>query len=105
MDTRRRSWAKSVAWRVLGVVLLGGISYGVTHDLSQVTLITLVFHGLRLILYYWHERLWERISWGKIRHPLEHFCMKEELTASDVKEIRMLLEERGYVAKAPEYEI
>ena len=67
--------------------------------------ITLLFHGLRLILYYWHERLWERAAWGKIRHPLEHFCMKDNLTAGDVAEIRQILEDRGYVARPPEYEI
>jgi len=105
MDTPRRSWAKSLTWRVIGVVILGGISYGVTRDLSSVTLITLIFHGVRLILYYWHERLWERTQWGKIRHPLEHFCMTGSLTSSDIEEIRVLLEERGYVAKEPEYQI
>jgi uncharacterized membrane protein len=105
MDTPRRSWVKSITWRAIGVVILGAISYAVTRDLGAVTLITLAFHGIRLILYYWHERLWERVTWGRIRHPLEHFCMKQNLTAADMDEIRVLLEERGYVAKHPEYEI
>lgn len=105
MDTPKRSWAKSAIWRMIGVVILGGISYGVTRDLGAVTFITLMFHGIRLILYYWHERLWERVAWGKIKHPLEHFCMKGNLTTSDIEEIRMLLEDRGYVTKAPEYQI
>lgn len=105
MDTRERSWVKSIMWRAVGVVILGGISYAVTRDLGAMGVITLLFHGLRLILYYWHERLWERVSWGKIRHPLEHFCMKENLTAGDMAEIRQILEERGYVARSPEYEI
>jgi uncharacterized membrane protein len=105
MDTRKRSWVKSVTWRAVGLVILGGIAYAVTGDLGAMTIITLLFHGVRLILYYWHERLWERISWGKNRHPLEHFCMKENLTAGEVAEIQQILEERGYVAKPPEYEI
>jgi uncharacterized membrane protein len=105
MDTHKRSWVKSITWRVVGVVILGGITYGVTRNLEAMTFITLAFHSVRLILYYWHERLWERVAWGKIRHPLEHFCMKGNLTASDVEEIRTLLEDRGYVAKSPEYQI
>lgn len=105
MDTRKRSWVKSVVWRAVGVVILGGISYAVTRNLGAMTVITVLFHGVRLVLYYWHERLWERVSWGRIRHPLEHFCMKENLTAGDVAEIRRILEERGYVARPPEYEI
>ena len=105
MDTQKRSWVKSVTWRAVGLVILGGIAYAVTGDLGAMTVITLLFHGVRLILYYWHERLWERVSWGKIRHPLEHFCMKANLTTGDVTEIRQILEERGYVARPPEYEI
>lgn len=105
MDTRKRSWAKSIAWRAAGVVILGGISYAVTRNLGAMTVITVLFHSVRLVLYYWHERLWERVSWGRIRHPLEHFSMKENLTAEDVTEIRRILEERGYVARPPEYEI
>ena len=105
MDTPKRSWVKSVTWRAIGVVILGAISYAVTRDLSAVTLITLLFHGIRLILYYWHERLWERVVWGRIRHPLEHFCMKPSLTATDVAGIKALLAERGYVVESPEYEI
>jgi uncharacterized membrane protein len=105
MDTRRRSWVKSLTWRAVGLAILGGITYAVTRDLGAMTVITLLFHGVRLILYYWHERLWEKVSWGKIRHPLEHFCMKENLTEGDVAEIRQVLEERGYVARRPEYEI
>jgi uncharacterized membrane protein len=105
VDTPKRSWAKSITWRIIGVVILGGISYAVTRDLSAVTLITLVFHGVRLILYYWHERFWQRVTWGKIKHPLDHFCMKGSLTTSDIEDIRVLLEERGYVSKPPEYQI
>ena len=105
MDTRKRSWVKSITWRAVGVVILGAISYAVTRDLGATSVITLLFHGLRLILYYWHERLWERAAWGKIRHPLEHFYMKDNLTAGDVAEIRQILEERGYVARPPEYVI
>jgi len=105
MDTHKRSWVSSVTWRAVGVVILGGISYAITRDLGAMTLITLLFHGIRLILYYWHERIWERVDWGKIKHPLEHFCMKGDLNESDVEEIRALLEERGYVTKPPEYQI
>jgi hypothetical protein len=60
---------------------------------------------VRLVLYYWHERLWERIDWGKVRHPLSHLPMREGLTADDVREIAKLLEEKAFVVGPPEYEI
>lgn len=105
MDTKKRSWIKSVTWRIVGVVILGAITYLVTWDWGKTTGITAIFHGVRLVLYYWHERLWERIDWGKVRHPLSHLPMREGLTADDVREIAKLLEEKAFVVGPPEYEI
>jgi len=66
METHLRSWTKSISWRVLGIIILIVISYGFTRDLKQTTWITLIFHSIRLVLYYFHERMWNKISWGKI---------------------------------------
>lgn len=64
-DSKKRSWAKSILWRVIGIFLLGYISYIITGNLKEMTMITLIFHGIRLIMYYYHERMWEKINWGK----------------------------------------
>jgi len=68
MDTKKRSWAKSIIWRVIGIVLLGVIAYLITGDWKEMTSITVVFHSIRVVMYYYHERLWERISWGRSKH-------------------------------------
>jgi len=68
MDTRTRSWVKSIVWRLIGIFLLGAIAYLVIGRWEEVSIVTLAFHSLRLILYYFHERLWERISWGRLNH-------------------------------------
>jgi len=65
VDSKTRSWVKSIVWRVIGVVILGGLAWLVTGDWGQTTLITLTFHSIRLVLYYFHERAWERIGWGR----------------------------------------
>ena len=62
MDTKKRSWAKSITWRVIGIILLGLISYLITGNWKEMTTITVLFHGIRMIMYYYHERLWERVS-------------------------------------------
>lgn len=64
-DTRLRSWIKSLSWRLLGILILGGISWVYTRDIQQTTIITMTFHTIRLILYYFHERFWEKIKWGR----------------------------------------
>lgn len=105
VECKARSWAKSITWRILGVLILGAISYLFTRDMAKVTGITLIFHIIQLVLYYWHERMWERIAWGRKKHPLASFAMKDGLTPEDIDQIRRILYQEGYLMKRPEYEI
>jgi len=97
MDTKRRSWVKSITWRVFGIILLGVVSYSITKSWKAMTTITVLFHGIRLILYYYHERIWERISWGKIKHPLAHLPVTRNLTPEDLEIVREKLRGLGYI--------
>jgi len=97
MDTRRRSWVKSLTWRLFGVILLGAISLFITRDWKAMTTITLLFHGIRLVLYYYHERVWERISWGKVKHPLAELPVTRGLTPEDLETVREKLRGMGYI--------
>lgn len=65
VDTRLRSWVKSITWRLIGIVILGALVWLFTQDWKETTLITITFHAIRLVLYYYHERAWERIDWGR----------------------------------------
>ncbi len=65
-DSKTRSWAKSIVWRVIGIALLGGLAWLFTGSWEQTTWITVTFHSLRLVLYYYHERVWERVEWGRL---------------------------------------
>ncbi|MEK7404620.1 MAG: DUF2061 domain-containing protein [Acidobacteriota bacterium] len=105
MDTHSRSWAKSFSWRIIGVVILGAITYSITRSWEQTGTITAVFHVIRVILYYWHERLWEKVSWGKLKHPLACLHVRKDLTPEDYEVIRSLLDQHRYSAKEPEYQI
>jgi len=96
MDTKKRSWVKSIAWRVIGIVLLGLISYLITGNWKEMTIITILFHSIRVIMYYYHERLWERVSWGKLKHPLAELPVKRKLAPEDLEIIRERLESLGY---------
>ncbi len=65
VDNRLRSWVKSITWRVIGILILGTLAWLFTHDWQETTQITVTFHAIRLVLYYYHERAWERIGWGR----------------------------------------
>ena len=97
MDTKARSWVKSIVWRVVGVILLGGISYSVIGNWRDMTIITTSFHGIRVVMYYFHERLWERISWGRLKHPLATVPVKNNLTPEELRIATEKLKELGYI--------
>ncbi len=72
-EHRRRSVAKSLIWRVIGVIwtwigayfiiLLVPPSYRTASIIA--TLIVIYHHSTRMIMYYFYERIWASISWGK----------------------------------------
>ncbi|OGO16750.1 MAG: hypothetical protein A2Z15_04970 [Chloroflexi bacterium RBG_16_50_11] len=66
-EMKRRSWAKSITWRIIGIVILGAITWLITNSWEQTSLITITFHGIRLFLYYLHERWWDNCEWGRIK--------------------------------------
>jgi len=97
LETRTRAWIKSFVWRILGIFVLGIIAWLVTHSWKEMTTITIIFHGVRVILYYFHERVWDRIHWGRIKHPLSSLPVNKELTPGDLKIIQNQLKELGYI--------
>lgn len=97
IDTHARAWVKSVIWRLLGIAILGTISWVITKSWKEMTIITLLFHSIRVVLYYLHERLWERISWGRVKHPLSIFPVTKELKPEDLKLIQAQLSKLGYL--------
>ncbi len=97
METHKRSIVKSLTWRVIGIVLLGGIAYAVTHDWREMSIITIIFHSVRMVLYYIHERIWLKVDWGRIRHPLDVIEIKGHVAPEDLEEIRAKLRAMGYI--------
>ncbi len=60
----KRSVAKSVTFRILVIVANTIIIYLITHRIDE-TLGAIVLTSISsTILYYLHERVWSRISWG-----------------------------------------
>jgi len=66
-EMRRRSWLKAITWRLIGIIVLGTITWLVTGNWEQASLITISFHAIRLVLYYFHERGWDNVEWGRTR--------------------------------------
>ncbi len=56
----KRSILKSITWRIIGILLLGGLTWVFTGDIGESIAITLVFNAIRVFLYVAHEEAWER---------------------------------------------
>jgi uncharacterized membrane protein len=97
LESRTRAWVKSIVWRILGIVVLAAIAWLVTHSWKEMTVITVIFHGVRVILYYFHERVWDRVSWGRKKHPLSSLPVNRELEPEDLELIKNYLRELGYL--------
>ena len=97
METHKRSMVKSITWRIVGVVILSGITWLVTRDWKEMTIITVAFHSIRMVLYYFHERIWLRVKWGTVPHPLASLDVKGQLTPEDLEEVRAKLRAMGYI--------
>lgn len=64
-ETRKRSIAKSVTWRIICIVVSIVTAYFLTGKLDVAVAIGTVYNFITMILYYFHERFWNVLDWGK----------------------------------------
>jgi len=68
-DKHYRSFAKAVSWRLTGSVDTMVISFLITGRIRWALTISGVELFTKVGLYFIHERIWERIPFGRIREP------------------------------------
>jgi uncharacterized membrane protein len=39
--------------------------YALSEDISLATIATLITNGVNFVAYYYHERIWNAVKWGK----------------------------------------
>lgn len=64
-ESPKRSIVKSISWRVIGTLDTIIISWIITGTLSLAFSIGVVELVTKMVLYFFHERIWNNISWGK----------------------------------------
>ena len=60
-----RSVVKAISWRILGTIDTMLIAYFISGQWKLALSIGLIEGFSKMILYIVHERIWNRISWGK----------------------------------------
>ncbi|NBB88234.1 MAG: DUF2061 domain-containing protein [Bacteroidetes bacterium] len=66
-ESHLRSFLKGVSWRVLGTLDTMLISYFITGNLTFAVSIGGIEVFTKLILYYFHERIWQWLPRGSVR--------------------------------------
>ena len=64
-ESPRRSLVKTISWRLTGTGATFLISWLIANNLSVAGTIAIIQFVSNTILYYLHERLWNKISWDK----------------------------------------
>jgi len=73
MDSHWRSIIKSITWRLIAVAVTMLISYIWLQEWKSSIVLSLTANGIKAVLYYLHERGWNRIDFGRIRDIHEDY--------------------------------
>lgn len=69
METRFRSIAKALSWRVVATAITFFVAWILTGQIETAVTIGLVDTFIKLAVYYSHERMWMRVNFGKLQQP------------------------------------
>jgi uncharacterized membrane protein len=61
----KRSIVKTISWRVVGTLATVTISYVITGTLALAFSIGGIELVSKMVLYFFHERAWNNLKWGK----------------------------------------
>jgi uncharacterized membrane protein len=93
-DFKKRSLIKTISWRIIASLTTVSIVYVFTGKIVLSFSIGVVEVFVKMVLYYLHERVWQKIAWGK--HPLAQMIFnKKGLSEDEVKFFGKKLKEFG----------
>lgn len=64
-ENATRSIAKAISWRIVGTIDTIVISFFITGQITMALSIGMVEVVTKMMLYFFHERIWNLIKWGK----------------------------------------
>ncbi len=75
MDSHKRSILKAFTWRVVATIITFAVSYVLTKKIELAAGISLSDTFIKVFSYYGHERIWERINFGRKKIPSEDYTI------------------------------
>ena len=68
-ESSTRSFAKALSWRLFGTLATGLVVYALTRRLEFALIAGAAELTLKVGLYFVHERLWDRLTFGRREQP------------------------------------
>ena len=68
-ETRRRSMAKAISWRIMAAFITAGVALAMTHQLEFAAKIGAIDTSVKLLIYFVHERVWNKVKFGRVPAP------------------------------------
>lgn len=65
MELHKRSVVKTITWRVVALLVTMIAVYLYNRDIKESLVVSLSANAVKMVLYYLHERLWNRIKFGR----------------------------------------
>ncbi len=66
MERKLRSLIKTLIYRAVAITTIATLTWYYTGNPYTVTTVVILYNAVAWSFYYFHERIWARISWGKI---------------------------------------
>ncbi|MCH8120577.1 MAG: DUF2061 domain-containing protein [Planctomycetes bacterium] len=69
MESHFRSIMKAITWRTGGTVVTFAVAWILTQEFKLAAQIGALDTVIKIGAFYFHERLWIRVKFGKLRRP------------------------------------
>ena len=91
IETLKRSSLKSFLWRIVGVILLGCVTYFYTGSWIKTSWITFLHHFIFFFVFIAHERFWQHIDFTGIQRKLLKMMCYETILGNFILAIISLI--------------
>lgn len=69
MEHPKRSLVKALTWRVIAFLVTIIAVYIYTRDIKESLVVGIGANTVKIFLYYIHERIWNKVEYGRIKTP------------------------------------
>ena len=66
METHLRSVVKGISWRVVATMVTTIVVFIYSGELAAAAIVGSIDAVAKIALYWGHERIWQRIHWGRL---------------------------------------